>query len=295
MENDSRHSTASSARFVARCADADAGELLAAEAWAAGAEGIEELDVAATTELVIYASPDRVDAVRAAVVAAAGDAAIGGVEAVPDRDWSEEWKAGLRAVEISPRLVIRPSFVEYRPAPGQLELVIDPGQAFGTGGHASTLLALEWIDVLAPELPHEARVLDVGTGTGVLALAAIGLANAGTVAFDLDPLAAPAALENALCNGITSDLHLFVGGLDAVGPVEFDLVLANLLKSEMLPLAQGIAERTRPGGCLVLSGLLACDIDEVSRVFTEVGFTQAGSRATADATGDRWVSLLMRR
>ena len=217
VENGSRHSTAASARFVARCADAEAGELLAAEAWAAGAEGIEELDVDSATELVIYASPDKVDVVRAAVVAVAGEGAVGGAQAVPARDWSEEWKAGLQAVEVSPRLVIRPSFVENRSAPGQVELVIDPGQVFGTGGHASTLLALEWIDARAPELPRGATALDVGTGTGVLALAAIRLANAGTVAFDLDPLAAPAALENAVRNRVTSGLHLFVGGLDAAG------------------------------------------------------------------------------
>jgi ribosomal protein L11 methyltransferase len=228
-------------------------------------------------------------------VAAAGEAAVGGAHPVPDDDWSEAWKRGLRAIEVSPRLVVRPSFVEYRAAPGQVELVIDPGQAFGTGGHASTLLALEWIDLLAPTLPHGAMVLDVGTGTGVLALAAIRLAKAGTVAFDLDPLAAPAALANALDNGVSSGLHLFVGGLDAIGAVEFDLVVANLLKTEMLPLARGIAVRTRPGGCTVLSGLLAQDVEEVSRAFTAAGFAAAGSRTSVDATGDRWTALLMRR
>jgi ribosomal protein L11 methyltransferase len=115
------------------------------------------------------------------------------------------------------------------------------------------------------------------------------------VAFDLDPLAPPAALENAVANGVTNGLHLFVGGLDAIATVEFDLVLANLLKSEMLPLAHDIAAHTRPGGCVVLSGLLAGDVEEVTWAFAAVGFAHSGSRDAADATGDRWTALLMRR
>jgi ribosomal protein L11 methyltransferase len=295
VESATRQRVAASARFVARCADSAAGEILAAEAWAAGAQGVEEREAGRETEIVIYAPADRIAEVRAAVAGVAGEAAVAAAEAVPDRDWSEEWKAGLAAVEVSPRLVVRPSFVEHRLAPGQHELVVDPGQAFGTGGHASTRLALEWIDAVASELPPDASALDVGTGTGILALAVIRLAGARVVAFDLDPLAPAAARENALVNRVAGGLDLYVGGLAALREVRFDLVLANLLKRELLPLAGGIAARTRPGGFCVLSGLLASDVPEVSEAFAAGGFRAGGSRTTADPGGELWTALLMLR
>jgi ribosomal protein L11 methyltransferase len=298
VESESEHSAAASAtfaRFVARAADAGSAERLSAEAWAAGAVGIEEREAADGVKLLIYASTGDVEAVRAAVAGAAEAGAITAAEPVPESDWSERWKQGLEAIAVSPRLLVRPSFVERAPAPGQAEIVVDPGQAFGTGGHESTRLALEWIDALSPELPQGCRVLDVGTGTGVLALAAIRLAGARAVAFDLDPLAAPTARENALANGLAAGLRLFTGSLEALGDVDFDLVVANLLKIELLPLARGVAAHTARGGRAVFSGLLAREADEVSHALTAAGFTAAGAREAVDTNGDRWTALLMRR
>jgi ribosomal protein L11 methyltransferase len=298
VESEIEHSATASARFarfVARAADAGAAERLSAEAWAAGAVGIEERDVPDGVDLLIYAPAGDVEVVREAVAEAAAAGSVAAAELVPESDWSERWKQGLEAIAVSPRLIVRPSFIERAPAPGQAELVIDPGQAFGTGGHESTRLALEWIDALASELPRGCRVLDVGTGTGVLALAAIRLAGARAVAFDLDPLAAPAARENALVNGLAAGLRLFTGSLEALGDVDFDLVAANLLKSELLPLARGIAAHTAPGGRAVFSGLLARDADEVLPALTAAGFAPAGDREAVDANGDRWTALLMQR
>lgn len=297
MESDSKHSAASAsfARFIARAADAETAERISAEAWATGAVGIEEREAADGVELLIYTSTGDAEAVRAAVAAVAGERAVAAAERIPEIDWSQRWKQGLEATLVSPRLLVRPSFVERAPAPGQAELVVDPGQAFGTGGHESTRLALEWIDALAPELPRGCRVLDVGTGTGVLALAAIRLTGGRAVAFDLDPLAAPAARENAAANGLAAGLQLFTGPLDALGDVAFDLVVANLLKSELLPLAPGIAAHTALGGCAVFSGLLARDADEVLPALTAAGFAPAGARDAVDANDDRWTALLMKR
>jgi ribosomal protein L11 methyltransferase len=144
-------------------------------------------------------------------------------------------------------------------------------------------------------LPERPRVLDVGTGTGVLALAAIALARATVVAFDLDPLATAAARDNAKNNDLAHALHLFTGPLDAVRDVRFDLVVANLLKIEMLPLAEGIAAATAIGGRLVLSGLLARDAEAVAPVFESAGFARMDELGSADVNGDAWVALLMRR
>jgi ribosomal protein L11 methyltransferase len=298
MGSDSKHSAAASApfaRFTARAADAAAAERLAAEAWAAGAAGIEEREAEEAVELLIYTPAACGAAVRSAVAAAAGAGPVGGLTPVPATDWSQRWKQGLEAIEVSPRLLVRPSFVAHDPAPGQAELVIDPAQAFGTGGHASTRLALEWIDAVAGELPSGARVLDVGTGTGVLALAAARLAGVAAVAFDLDPLAAPAARGNARANGLAAWLHLFTGPLDALGDATFELVVANLLKNEMLPLLGGMAAHTRPGGCIVLSGLLAEEAEAVAAASAAVGFAVADARTAVDANGDGWIALLMKR
>jgi ribosomal protein L11 methyltransferase len=283
------------ARFRVFAVEPGAAEWISAEAWAAGAAGVEERDSEGRIELLIYAPAPEITAVRDAVSQTAVALDIESPEMVLEKDWSEQWKQGLEAIIVSARLVIRPSFVAHALEPGQLELVVDPGQAFGTGGHASTRLSLEWIDALADDLPTAARVLDVGTGTGVLALASIRLAGARAVAFDLDPLAAEAVRENAAINGIREGLDLFTGPLEALAPVGFDLVLANLLKSEMLPLLGGISECVRPGGYAVFAGLLATEADEVRAALIANAFAPVALREADDANGDRWIALLMRR
>jgi ribosomal protein L11 methyltransferase len=276
--------------------DPAAGDRAAAEAYEAGAVGLEEVDMEDGIALLLYAPVAAADRVRHAVASRLGDATrVGKVEAVPDLDWSERWKAGLTAVVISPRLLIRPSFVSTTLAAGQQEVLIDPGQAFGSGGHASTRLALEWIDALAPELKAGARVLDVGCGSGVLALAALRLADVSAVALDRDPLAAQATRANARANGFAAGIHVVTGSLAALRPAGFDLVVANLLRSELLPLVSALAAQTRPGGQAVFSGLLAGERDRAETALAGVGFGTPRVRQAEDADGECWVSLLMRR
>src|SRR5207249_3755458 len=119
-------------------------------------------------------------------------------------------------IEVSERLRIRASFEPSPPRAGQRDLVIDPGQAFGTGGHESTRLALAWIDDLRGELGAPPGILDVGTGTGVLALAALALGARRAVACDVDPLAAAAARANARANGLAAQLDVFAGSPEAL-------------------------------------------------------------------------------
>jgi ribosomal protein L11 methyltransferase len=284
------------ARLIARFPGATEAERAAAVAFDAGALGLEEREEGLGVTLLLYTTAECAPALRAAL--ADGDPApseLGEIEGVPDTDWSESWKAGLGASVISERLVVRPSFVAHARAPGQAEVVIDPGQAFGTGTHASTRLALEWIDRLAGALPAGARVLDVGTGSGVLALAAAALAEVRVVAFDLDPVAVREARANAASNGCAVRVALFAGRLDALAGSGFDLIVANLLRSEALPLLAGLAARTRAGGQAVFSGLLESEIEAFSAAATAAGFTPNGVRRTEDANGERWASLLTRR
>lgn len=296
MSSSSATRKADFARLTVRFARAEDAERAAAEAYAAGAAGLEEREDGGGVTWLLYVPMASASAVREAL--AALDPApleIGPVEPAPDVDWSEQWKLGLGASVISPRLVVRPSFVAHALAPGQLELVIDPGQAFGTGTHASTRLALEWIDALAPTLGAGARVLDVGTGSAVLALAAALLAPVRAIGFDLDPVAVFEARRNVTLAGCTDRVQLFAGELAALAGPPFDLVVANLLRSEVTPLLGGLAARTRPGGQAIFSGLLASETAMFTDALRAAGFSLVAAREFEDATGDCWAGLLTRR
>jgi ribosomal protein L11 methyltransferase len=214
---------------------------------------------------------------------------------VEDVDWTSAWREELTVIEISPRLAIRPSFLEHQGPAGQATLVVDPGQAFGTGGHASTRLALALIDELASDELAGSEVLDVGSGTGVLALAALALGARRAVAHDIDPLAGPAIRANAAANGLSEHVLVFTGSLDAIGARSFDVVLANMLRSELLPLLGSIASRTGPQGVSILSGLLEDDRDAMEDWLARVGLRIEAARTETDPAGDRWLGLLTRR
>jgi ribosomal protein L11 methyltransferase len=210
-------------------------------------------------------------------------------------DWGVAWREGLEVVEISPRLAIRPSFLEHRGPAARATLVIDPGQAFGTGGHASTRLALALLEGLAPERLAAAEVLDVGSGTGVLALAALALGARRAVAHDIDPLAGREIRANAAANGLRERALVFTGPIAAIGSRRFDVVLANMLRSELLPLLPAIASRTRPDAVAIFSGLLEGERDACESELARVGFRVEATRAEEDPAGDRWLGLLTRR
>ncbi len=270
-----------------------------AEAWAEGALGIEEREDGESVALVIYiAAADEVRQRDTVAGFASEGVWIESLEGLDDVDWSERWKVGLEAIVISDRLVVRPSFVAHAVQPGQRELVVDPGCAFGTGGHASTRLLLEWIDELAAgpvDRLTGRRVLDVGTGTGALAMAAVALGAARAVGFDLDSQAVREASVWTQKNGLSDRVSLFTGGIDALAAPPFDWVLANLLRSEVLPIADRLAAAVTAGGGLLLSGLLESDGPPVIDAFSRLGLEPAGERSRRDPTGDRWIAPLMIR
>ncbi|MAG32596.1 MAG: 50S ribosomal protein L11 methyltransferase [Deltaproteobacteria bacterium] len=283
-------------------------ERLLAEAFEVGADGAEEVEAADRFRACIYGPARRIEAIRERLLELAiADSEIGPAEMPPPVDWSEAWKEGLEALRISQRLVVRPPFVDFALEPSQQEIVIDPGQAFGTGDHASTALCLEWIDALlsAHGGPSQFdRVLDVGTGSGVLALAALALGSERAVGFDLDPIAIEAAKAAAVRNGLAGRVAFFAGPIAALAVQEgvgggsptgtYPLVLANLLKSEMLPIAGEMARRVAPDGRLVLSGLLEDDAQEVLAHFAREGFGEVGRRGRVDATG-YWIAPCLAR
>lgn len=274
----------------------DAADRAIAEAQAYGVSGIEEKDRAGGgVALTLYAPASAAEELRAAVAGALGTAGrVGPVEHVPAQDWSSTWREGLEAVVVSPRLAVRASFVEYAPEPGQWVLVIDPGQAFGTGHHASTRLALEGVERALERRGGAGRVLDVGAGSGVLALAALVLGARVAVGCDLDPVAAREAAANARTNGLAERAGFFAGSLDAIARLPFDLVVANLLSRELRPLLVELVDRMAPDGVAVLSGLLASERAAIAETLAGVGLAIVEERSVVDG-GERWIALQVER
>ncbi|HEX4351875.1 MAG TPA: 50S ribosomal protein L11 methyltransferase, partial [Polyangiales bacterium] len=163
------------------------------------------------------------------------------------------------------RLVVRPSWEAYEAQPNDVVITLDPGQAFGTGTHESTQLILA---ALPASLPAELRVLDVGTGSGILAIACLLLGAERVSAIDTDPLSIDATQENAAANGVSDRLDVSERPLEQIDS-PFDLVLANIEARVLLPLSAALSARVVAGGTLIMSGLLHDQVDSVRAAYAE--------------------------
>lgn len=176
-----------------------------------------------------------------------------GLRRLPATDWAEAWKQHHPPQHVG-RFLIAPTWTQPEPREGDILIRLDPGLAFGTGAHPSTRLALL---LLERHLRPGARVLDVGTGSGILAIAALKLGAASALATDIDPTAVRIAAENAARNAVDAVLQVEVGSVPAMGV--FDLILANILAETLADLLrkEGLAERLAPDGVLILAGIIA--------------------------------------
>lgn len=189
-------------------------------------------------------------------------------------DWSESWKKYFSFIPISDSLMIKPSWLEYQPKPGQKVLEIDPGMSFGTGQHATTLFCLKMIDKLAGN-PEVHSLLDAGCGSGILTIAGALLGYGPIDSFDNDPEAVMIAEQNLMLNHITSvkpevgDAAVYTGR-----PEKYDLVCANILGHLLIAFRHNISKWIRPGGYLALAGILNQEFDELSKIYIELGFKE---------------------
>lgn len=180
---------------------------------------------------------------------------------VRDQDWNTEWKKYFKPVVVSERLVVKPSWEDYVRKGNEVVIDIDPKQAFGTGTHETTRIML---DFMLQYLQEGDTVLDVGTGTGILAIAAAKFGAGKVVACDNDVVAVEAAAENIRHNA-TPSVRLFAGELTTVtdGGVQFDLIFANLNKQLVLALLPELQTLLSPKGRLIVSGVLQDDRSDV--------------------------------
>lgn len=181
------------------------------------------------------------------------------VKAVAEQDWVRLTQAQFEPIRITPALWIVPSW-HAPPDPAAVNLVLDPGLAFGTGSHPTTRLCLQW---LADHVRGGESVLDYGCGSGILAIAALKLGAARALGVDIDPQAVQAAEQNARRNGVPAQFSL----PEAMPHEAADVVVANILANPLKLLAPLLAEKTRPGGHIVLSGILLEQADGVKEIY----------------------------
>lgn len=203
---------------------------------------------------------------------------------VPREDWSESWKRHFKALEVGPRLLIKPGWVRRRARKNQAVVVLDPGLSFGTGNHPTTEFCLRALAAGRKDGERQS-FWDVGTGSGILAIAAAKLGYAPVVAMDFDAEAVRVARENARRNGVLERVRISrrdITRMPSSGGRKYDFICANLISNLLLAEKERILARLRTGGTLVLAGILKGEFAQIRRAFEGAGLTLAQSRAEGE-------------
>ncbi len=202
---------------------------------------------------------------------------------VKREDWAESWKKHFHPIEIGDALLVKPSWIKQRPRKNQAVLILDPGLSFGTGQHPTTSFCLGEIARVTKNNAAAKSFLDIGTGSGILAMAAAKLGYQPVHAFDFDPESVRVAKANAQVNGIAAKLKITRGDVTQLKPTialkkKFDLVCANLISNLLIAERKKIVAQVKPGGTLVLAGILAAEFSEVQRAFEALGLKLVASK-----------------
>jgi ribosomal protein L11 methyltransferase len=209
---------------------------------------------------------------------------------VKEEDWAEAWKVHYQPIRVGKNLLIRPLWVDYDLQPDDIELALDPGMAFGTGTHPTTQLCLEALEArMQPGL----RVLDLGCGSGILAIAAAKLGADSVLAVDNDPIAVQVTEENAQQNGVGDKITAQHGSLAGlVGSARrFDLIVVNILAHIIISMCgQGLGQVVRPGGNGIFSGIIDTQADEVEMALRATGLEPHHRFQQGD-----WIAIEARR
>ena len=206
---------------------------------------------------------------------------------IRNRDWAESWKLHFKPIQIGSALLIKPSWSRRQPKKGQAVIVLDPGLSFGTGQHPTTSFCLRQVARLRPRRKGKS-FLDIGTGSGILAIAAAKLGYAPVNALDHDPQAVRITRENARRNRVADKIHFKqqdVTKWSRGGQRQYDLVCANLISNLLIEQRSRIIPRVKPGGTLVLAGILAVEFKQV-----EVAYARLGMKLVTHRLQKEWCS-----
>lgn len=205
------------------------------------------------------------------------------IRELAEEDWAEAWKKHFTIQHIGKHIVVKPSWLDYAPREGDVVIELDPGMAFGTGLHPTTRLCLvaleEWV-------ASGMRVLDVGTGSGILSIAAAKLGAREIRAYDVDPVAVDTARRNAKINRVDGSVHVEKGSVDAERN-RFDLICINILAEVIVDLAPALASALHPGGIVIASGILDSKADDVIERFRHSGVAVVEKKQDED-----WVAVI---
>lgn len=215
---------------------------------------------------------------------------------IESQDWSENWKRGFKPLHVGKNFVIRPSWEPYDAGPDERIIEMDPGQAFGTGTHQTTAMMLETIEDVWSEAgwPSEnqeetgLKVLDIGTGTGILGMSAALLGARLVICLDIDPVAVDAARANVRKNKLMNKVIVKAASISDIQG-EFDIIVANLDRNTLTRLSGAITKRLSPRGRLIISGVLVWQKDEVVKAFEGHGLSVVSLRT--DPQENEWVCI----
>lgn len=279
-------------------ADADA---VAARLFELGASGVEERDdgtlrkgASAGRARVVGSFADHAAARRAIRRLRERHGLRAELEEVVGDGWRDEYKKHFAPFRFTEHVLVAPPWdvPAEPPEPGVHVLVLDPGRAFGTGLHATTTLVARALDERRAALAG-ATVLDVGTGSGILALVALALGASRAIAIDNDPDVIEVVRENAERNGLAARVEASDAPLERVDG-RFPFVLANIETKVLRPMAPELARRVAPGGLLLLSGILGGEQDALRAHYAALGLEPIETRLEGDAAGEPWVLLALR-
>lgn len=199
---------------------------------------------------------------------------------ISEKEWADNWKKFFKTTEIGEKLVIRPSWEEYDNKDGRKMLSIDPGAAFGTGTHATTRMCLA---LLEKYVKDGTTLLDIGSGSGILSIAAVLLGAAHADGVDIDPVAVKVAAENAEMNNISEKVTYIKGDLCDKISGKYDVVCANIVADVIISLLENVDRYMKDGGVFICSGIIDVREDDVKEAFDKFGFT-----VIDDAVCENW-------
>lgn len=207
-------------------------------------------------------------------------------EEFEDKNWNEEYEKNVRVIEVSNKIIIKPSFKDYQQKEGQIIITVDPKMSFGTGEHETTRLVLLMIE---KHIKKDAYVLDVGTGTGVLAIASVLLGAKKSIGIDNDEWCLLNGSENVKLNGLEDKVEIELAELNQLAQKDFDLIVANINKHILLEICGDIKNKIKQTGTLILSGLLFSDEFEILEKYSSFGFSLIEKNQM-----NEWISLVFR-
>ncbi|MBN1300812.1 MAG: 50S ribosomal protein L11 methyltransferase [Melioribacteraceae bacterium] len=203
------------------------------------------------------------------------------------RNWNEYWESKRNIIKVSKTLVIRPSFREYHPREGEVVITLDPKMSFGTGEHETTRLCLQLIEEIKPV---NSKVLDVGSGTSLLAIYAAKLGAADVIAVDNDEWCLENGLENIKANKVENIVKPLLGEIDSINEYDFDVIIANINKNVLNEIAEAVSKRIKKTGKLILSGFYKSDTEEITRIYEYFSFSKNKELFLSD-----WASIILQK